>query len=64
MTNGSLMKVESIAECSLWKPILAFVLSGRLRQVLLYFILRESVRVPIKSIVQMLISELASPLGC
>ena len=52
MTNGSLMKVESIAECSpwsilqyfwpalsdnrSWKPILVFFLSGRLRQVLLY----------------------------
>ena len=47
-TNGSLMKVESIAECILqyfwpalsdnrsWKPILIFFLSGRLRQVLLY----------------------------
>ena len=50
--NGSLMKVESIAECSkgnllqhfwpalsdnwYWKPILVFFLSGRLRQVLLY----------------------------
>ena len=52
MTNGSLMKVESIAECShwrilqyfwsalsdnlSWKPILVFFLRGRLRQVLLY----------------------------
>ena len=52
MANGSLMKVESIAECSKgsilqyflpsfsenrsWKPILVFFLSGRLRQVLLY----------------------------
>ena len=52
MTNGSLIKVESIAECSpwsilqyfwpalsdnrSWKPILVFYLSGRLRQVLLY----------------------------
>ena len=51
-TNGSLMKVESIAECSpwsvqqyfwpalsnnrSWKPILVFFLSDRLRQVLLY----------------------------
>ena len=51
MGNGSLMKVESIAECSPWsilqyfwpalsnnrnwKPILVFFLSGRLRQVLL-----------------------------
>ena len=51
MTDGSLMKVESIAECSLWsilqdvwpalrdnqsrKPILAFFFSDRLRQVLL-----------------------------
>ena len=51
MSNGSLMKVESIAECSKgsirqnfwpalsdnlsWKPILVFFLSGRLRQVLL-----------------------------
>ena len=54
MTNGSLMKVESIAECShwsilqyfwpalsenlSWKPNFGFFLSGRLRQVLLYFI--------------------------
>ena len=52
MDNGSLMKVESIAECSpwsilqyfwpafsdnwYWKPILVLFLSGRLRQVLLY----------------------------
>ena len=52
MTNGSLMKVESIAECSPWsilqyfwpalsdnrssKPILVFFLSDHLRQVLLY----------------------------
>ena len=52
MTKGSLMKVNSIAECSkgsilqyfwpalsdnwYWKPILVFFLSGRLRQVLLY----------------------------
>ena len=52
MTNGSLMKVKSIAECShwsilqylwpalsdsqSWKPILVFFLSGHLRQVLLY----------------------------
>ena len=52
MTNGSLMKVKSIAECSLWsilqyfwpalsnnrswKPIFVFFLSGHLRQVLLY----------------------------
>ena len=48
-TNGSLMKVESIEECSLqyflpalsdnrpWKPILVFFLIGRLRQILLYF---------------------------
>ena len=51
LTNGSLIKVESIAECSngsiqqyflpalskslSWKPILVFFLSGRLRQVLL-----------------------------
>ena len=34
MTNGSLMKVESIANRSL-KPILVFFLSGRLRHVLL-----------------------------
>ena len=50
MTNGSLMKVESIAECypwsilqyfwpalsnyRYWKPILVSFLSGRLRQVL------------------------------
>ena len=54
MTNGSLMKVESIAECSpwsilqyfwpalrdnrSWKPILIFFLSGCLRQVLLYWL--------------------------
>ena len=54
MTNGSLMKVESIAECSrwsillyfgpalsdnwIWKPILVFFLSDRLRQVLLYMV--------------------------
>ena len=53
MKNGSLMKVKSIAECShwsimqyfwpalsdnpSWKPILVFFLSGRLRQVLLYY---------------------------
>ena len=52
MTNGSLMKAESIAECSplgilqyFWpalsdyrsgRPILVFFLSDRLRQVLLY----------------------------
>ena len=52
MENGSLMKVEGIAECSpwsilqylwpalsdnrYWKPILVFFLSGHLRQVLLY----------------------------
>ena len=52
--NGSLMKDESIAECSpwsilqyfwpalsdnpYWKPILVFCLSGRLRQVLLYVV--------------------------
>ena len=52
MENGSLMQVESIAECSkgsilqyfwpalsdnqYWKPIFVFFLSGRLRQVLLY----------------------------
>ena len=47
MSSGRLMKVESIAECSpwlrpalsdnrSWKPILAFFLSGRLRQILLY----------------------------
>ena len=51
-TNGSLMKVKSIAECSpwsilqyfwpalrddqSWKPILVFFLSDRLRQVLQY----------------------------
>ena len=34
MTNGSVINVESIAECSL--VFLVFVLSGRLRQVLLY----------------------------
>ena len=52
VANGSLMKVENIAECSpwstlqyfwpalsddrSWKQILVFFLSGRLRQVLLY----------------------------
>ena len=52
MTNGSLMKVKSIAECSPWsilqyfwpaltnypssKPIFSFLLSGCLRQVLLF----------------------------
>ena len=52
MTNGSLMKVERIVECSPWsilqyfwpalsdnrslKPILVFFFCGRLRQVLLY----------------------------
>ena len=51
MTNGSFMKVESIAECSrafcnsfdlhyeivgLEKQLLVFILSGRLRKVLLY----------------------------
>ena len=50
MANGSLMQVESIAECSLWiilqyiwpalsdnrslKLILVFFVSGRLRQIL------------------------------
>ena len=54
MTNGSFMKVESIAECSPWsilqyfwpslsgnqpwKPFLFFFLSGHLRQVLLYIL--------------------------
>ena len=54
MTCGSLMKVKSIAGCSLGafcstfelhlaiislkKPILVFFLSGRLRQVLLYIV--------------------------
>ena len=54
MTNGSLMKVKSIAECSKgsilqyfwpalsdkrsWKPIFDLRFSGRLRQVLLYFV--------------------------
>ena len=54
MTNDSLMKVESIAECSLWsilqyfwpalsdnrywKPIFVIFWRGRLRQVFLYFI--------------------------
>ena len=53
MENGSLMKVESIAECSpwsilqyfwpalsgyrSWKPVFVFFLSDRLRQVLLQF---------------------------
>ena len=37
MTNGSLMKVESIAECSLGlKTNFGLFLSGCLRQVLLY----------------------------
>ena len=38
MTNGSLMKVESIAVSDnwVWKTILVFFLSGSLRQVLLY----------------------------
>ena len=55
MTNGSLMKVESIAECSpwsilqyfgpalsdnlSWKPNSVFFLSGHLRQVLLYYLI-------------------------
>ena len=54
MTNGSLMKVESIAECSpwsilqffwpalsdiwSWKPIFGLLESGRFTQVLLYYI--------------------------
>ena len=54
MTDGSLMKIKIIAECSplsilqffwpalsnnlSWKPILVFFLIGRLRQVLLYHI--------------------------
>ena len=53
MTKGSLMKIESIAECSpwsilqyfwpalsdnmYWKPFMVFYLSGHLSQVLLYF---------------------------
>ena len=53
MANGSLMKVESISECSpwsilqyfwpalsdnqTWKTILVFFFSGPLRQVLLYW---------------------------
>ena len=36
MENGSLMKVESIAECSPLVFFFVFFLSGRLRQVLLY----------------------------
>ena len=49
MINGSLMKVESIAECSIlqyfrpalshnwsWKPICGYFESGRFTQVLLY----------------------------
>ena len=56
MTNGSLMKVESIAECSQWsiqqyfwpalsnnwpwKPIFGLFESGRFAQVLLYFLLK------------------------
>ena len=42
MTNGSLMKVKSISECSPWSILQYFwcvfgvFLSGRLRQVLLY----------------------------
>ena len=54
MTNGSLMKVESVAECSLsilqyfwpalsnnlsWKPIFGLSESGHFTQVLLYIIL-------------------------
>ena len=44
MTNGSVMKVESIAElehsailltCWSWKPIFGFLESGRFRQILL-----------------------------
>ena len=54
MTNGSLMKVESIAECSpwrilqyfwptltdywSWKPIFGLFENGRFRQVLLYIL--------------------------
>ena len=40
MTNDSLIKVESIAECSnnlTWKLIFAFFQSGPFTQVLLYF---------------------------
>ena len=32
MTNGSLKKVESIVECSNWKPICGLFKSGRLRR--------------------------------
>ena len=58
MTNGSQMKVESIAECSLWsilqyfwtalsdnwswKPIFCLFESGRFTQVLLYFLIQLS----------------------
>ena len=57
MTSSSLMKVESIAECSpwsilqyfwhalsdkrSWKPFFVFFFSGRLRQVLLYLLFYE-----------------------
>ena len=57
-TNGILMKVKSIAECSpwsilqyfwpalsdnlSWKPILVFFWSGCLRQVLLYILGEEN----------------------
>ena len=40
MTNGSLMKVKSIAECSPWKPIFCLLESGRFTQVLLYCIFK------------------------
>ena len=58
MTNDSLMKVQSIAECSPWsilqyfwpalsdnwsgKPISGLFESGHFRQVLLYFIIPKS----------------------
>ena len=61
MTNGGLMKVESIAECSPWSilqyfrpalsdnqpwtPILVFVLGGCLRQVLLYSQIQKALAV-------------------
>ena len=42
MENGSLMKDESIAECwSIENQFSVFFLSGRLRQVLLYFLRPE-----------------------
>ena len=61
MTNGSLMKVESIAECSLWsilqyfwptlrdnqswKPFFGLFESGRFTQVLLYQVLMGMLKI-------------------